>query len=293
MDKKVIDNIVWWIPFRKLRNSIRDLLLYNLETRNLCSNLDNKIDNLIQIQRLLNQHYLDNIEKKISALFEIYKLSNINNVNNVEDFKGQIGHDIIAYLCLKNKKNGFYIDIGAYDGIKLSNTYIFEKLGWNGFCVEANPKTFESLKKNRRCDAYNYALSSVKNEKAKFITSSVDVLDVLEMHKTDRHENRIIKESNNNIKYIEVPTITFEELMNKYENIEHIDFMSLDIEGGELDVLKSINFNKYSFGLITVEFNNNYNEIKHLMFSNGYKVLIENHFDIIFIKNNHIDFCLD
>lgn len=190
------------------------------------------------------------------------------------------------------KKSGFYVDIGAYDGIEFSNTYIFEKIGWDGFCVEANPKTFDLLKNNRKCDVYNYALSSTNDSKAKFLTSTVNMLDVLEMYKTDRHENRIIRESNNNIEYIEIPTITFDELMKNYNDIDYIDFMSLDIEGGELDILKTIDFNKYSFGVITVEINHNYEEIKQLMFSNGYKVLIENHWDLMFIKDTKIDFTL-
>ena len=91
------------------------------------------------------------------------------------------------------------------------------------------------------------------------------------------------------MEYIEVDTITFDELMSNYKNINHIDFMSLDIEGGELDVLRSIDFDKYSFGLITVEYNENYNEILELMNSKGYKKLMDNHWDLIFIKNHNID----
>lgn len=98
MNKKTIDNIVWWIPFKKLRNAIRELMLYNLETRNLYYSLENKIDDFIK-NTSLNINYLNNIENKISTFFEIYKLSNINDIKY---FKGQIGHDIIAYLCLKN-----------------------------------------------------------------------------------------------------------------------------------------------------------------------------------------------
>lgn len=255
--KKDIDNIVWWIPFKKLRDSLRRLLL-----------------NIIELK------------KQFSIFNDIYILSNSYGL----DYKGQIGQDIIAYICLKNKKNGFYIDIGAYDGITLSNTYIFEKLGWNGFCVEANPKTFEKLQNNRKCDCYNYALCSKELGKSKFFTSSIDVLDVLEVHNSDSHRDRIIKSSNNNTNVIEIETTTFEKIMNNYKDVQHIDFMSLDIEGGEFDVLSSIDFNKYSFSLITVEYNDKYNEIKEFMLSKGYKILMKNRFDLIFIKNSNIDF---
>ena len=256
MNSNIIDRIVWWIPFKQLRNDIRELL-----------------------EKLLKSKERDSLLLNLQIMSNTYGL----------DFKGQIGQDIIAYLCLKNKKNGFYIDIGAYDGINLSNTYIFEKLGWDGFCVEASPKTFEELKKNRKCDLYNCAVSSKNIGKAKFLTSTVGVLDVLDTHNTAGHKERIERESDNNMEYIEVYTITFEELMSNYKNINHIDFMSLDIEGGELDVLRSIDFDKYSFGLITVEYNENYNEILELMNSKGYKKLMDNNCDLIFIKNHNID----
>lgn len=254
MDLKTIDRIVWWIPIKRLRDDVRELLKSIIK--------DNS-----------------------SLLLDFHIMSNSYGL----DFKGQIGQDIIAYLCLKNKKNGFYIDIGAYDGIDLSNTYIFEKLGWNGFCVEASPKTFEKLQKNRKCDLYNYAVCSKNIGKTRFLTSTAAVLDVLDIHNTDKHKERIKIESDNNMEYIEVDTITFDELMSNYKDITHIDFMSLDIEGGELDVLKSINFDKYSFGLITVEFNDNYKEILELMISKGYKKLMDNNCDMIFIKNHNID----
>ena len=254
MDLKTIDRIVWWIPIKRLRDDVRELLKSIIK--------DNS-----------------------SLLLDFHIMSNSYGL----DFKGQFGQDIIAYLCLKNKKNGFYIDIGAYDGIGLSNTYIFEKLGWNGFCVEASPKTFEKLQKNRKCDSYNYAVCSKNIGKTRFLTSSSGELDVLDIHNTDKHKERIKIESDNNMEYIEVDTITFDELMSNYKDITHIDFMSLDIEGGELDVLKSINFDKYSFGLITVEYNDNYKEILELMISKGYKKLMDNHCDMIFIKNHNID----
>ena len=92
MNSNIIDRIVWWIPFKQLRNDIRELL-----------------------EKLLKSKERDSLLLNLQIMSNTYSL----------DFKGQIGQDIIAYLCLKNKKNGFYIDIGAYDGIRWSNTYIF------------------------------------------------------------------------------------------------------------------------------------------------------------------------
>lgn len=162
MNSNIINRIVWWIPFKQLRNDIRELL-----------------------EKLLKS--VEAIEKNKSLLLNLNIMSNTYDL----DFKGEIGQDIIAYLCLKNKKNGFYIDIGAYDGINLSNTYIFEKLGWDGFCVEASPKTFEALKKNRKCDLYNYAVCSKNIGKTSFLISRADGLNVLEYHNTTEHKKEL------------------------------------------------------------------------------------------------------
>ena len=73
-------------------------------------------------------------------------------------------------------------------------------------------------------------------------------------------------------------------MSKNYPDVKHIDFLSIDIEGGELIVLETIDFNKYSFGLITVE--NNFEEgvLVNFMKKNGYKVLIDIGLDILFIK---------
>lgn len=75
-----------------------------------------------------------------------------------ESFCGQLGQDVIAYSILCKKKSGFYVDIGANDGVSISNSLVFERLGWQGFCVEANPRTYEKLKQSRSCDTYNLAV---------------------------------------------------------------------------------------------------------------------------------------
>ena len=209
------------------------------------------------------------------------------NIENIEDFKfqSQYDQDFLAYIFFNGKKNGFYIDIGAYDGIALSNTFIFEKLGWKGFCVEASPKNFSELQKNRKCDLYNYAICNKNIGKAKFLTSNISVLDVLDIHNTVEHKERIKRESDN-MEYVEVNTITFDDLMKNYPNINNIDFLSLDIEGGELDVLKTIDFQKYNFNLLTIENNEPKDTLIDFMKEKGYKALLTLGCDILFIKNS-------
>ena len=82
-----------------------------------------------------------------------------------------------------------------------------------------------------------------------------------------------------------VKTKTFEKLMSN-NKINHIDFMSIDVEGAEFAVLESIDFNKYKFDLITIENNHGVKKLRDYMFSKGYKVLLDIGVDILFIPKN-------
>lgn len=119
--------------------------------------------------------------------------------------------------------------IGANDGLEIDNTLLFENLGWQGFCVEANPKTFEKLKHNRKCDCYNVALFSENVGKIKMATSNISGFDTLEMNADEAYKNKIKAWTGEELEYIEVETTTFNALMQNYSQVSHIDFMSLDV----------------------------------------------------------------
>lgn len=253
--KKLLDKIIWWLPTYKLRMTVRNFIDNYFELKHLKENLISKFHNFY-------------IDVPIT-------------------FHSQTCQDLLAYIYFQGKKEGFFIDIGAYDGIFISNTYLFEKLGWKGICIEANPDRFKLLEKNRKCDCYNLAIHSKTGEKLEFITATnTDVLNVLKEHSSHKHIDRMKKTNiEEELKTIEIDSITFDDLMSKnYPDVKHIDFLSIDIEGGELIVLETIDFNKYSFGLITVE--NNFEEgvLVNFMNERGYKVLIDIGLDILFIK---------
>jgi FkbM family methyltransferase len=200
------------------------------------------------------------------------------------EFRGQCLQDAIAYLYLKQKENGFYIDIGANDGIVGSNTYIFEQIGWKGVCIEPQPDIFKRLTYFRKCDCYNVALSSVSDEKLEFIkVNDMNGLSGFSEWLTDDHK-KTINESGN-AETINVTTKTFDDIMKNYPDTTVIDFLSIDVEGYELNILRTIDFTKYSFGIITVESNGNENEISDLMTKNGYKYLMDAGCDIMFVPN--------
>nr|QGT50062.1 hypothetical protein Helico4rc_1820 [uncultured Helicobacter sp.] len=227
---------------------------------------------------------IDRIEYLIDTLW----LSNLQN----ERFEGQLGQDALAYSILRQKKNGFFVDIGAHDGISINNSYLFERLGWSGFCVEANPQTYAALKKNRKCDTYNLAIFSKNIGMTTLVASDSDcsALDTLEINLTQSHKERIDKLGG--AKTISVQTATFNEIMQHYPDVFHIDFMTLDVEGGEMEVLRGIDFDKYTFSVMTIE--HNYTDAKYqiidFLHTKGYRVLMQNAWDIMFVKSLHIEY---
>ncbi len=236
---------------------------------------------------------LDEKISRIDAKTEIAFQSAFSNLHRHPKTYSQLGADLVAYALHNGKKDGFYVDIGANDGVSISNTLLFENLGWQGFCVEANPKTFEKLRKNRKCDCYNLAVFSKNVGKTRMATTSCDGLDSLEINLTDNHRNRMQYEGGRDeeIQFIEVQSATFDEIMANYPDITHIDFMSMDIERGEFEALQGIDFDKYTFSLMAIEHNNvaeAIEKITALLESKGYKLLFFNAWDFFFVPDDRL-----
>lgn len=188
----------------------------------------------------------------------------------------------------KDKKDGFFLEIGADDGIDKSNTKFYEELGWKGMCIEPSDKRFKLLEANRNCICENYAISDSIGEVefmdisgwGKGLSGIVDKYD-------NRHKNRIQQElrhpQNKGNETITVKTELLSNLLDKH-NITEIDFCTIDTEGGEFDIIKTIDFDKYKINIILVE--NNYKEsnVKDYLTSKGYKHVTTLTIDDVFIK---------
>ena len=181
-----------------------------------------------------------------------------------------------------DKKKGFYLDIGAHDGVTGSNTYFFEKLGWDGICLEPIPSVFNKLKKNRNCLSLNVALSNTEGEEEFLVLEGyTEMLSGIIKNYEKKHLDRIeseLKSMGGKKNYIKCKTIRFDQL----ELPETIDYVSLDVEGSELSILETIDFKKIKIGLISVE--NNYND------SNIVKIMLDNDFEVVKIANCDIIF---
>lgn len=189
------------------------------------------------------------------------------------------GEDLFLERYFKDVKNGFYVDIGAHHPFKFSNTYLFYKNGWNGINVEPNQERLE-LFKNFRPHDINVGVGIGTYEGIgdyfKFDQAAYNTLD------QDLAEKRKTMYSGK----IQINVITLENLLENYlPKNKNIDFLKIDVEGKDMEVLKSNNWKKFRPNLVMVEdnyidFSNLYtNEMVYLMTDAGYtlyKILSNN-----------------
>lgn len=194
----------------------------------------------------------------------------------------QYGQDFVAlkYLNREIKKlsgggyTPFYIDIGANDGVSFSNSKMMEELGWDGICIEPDSDVYRDLIQNRTCCCINVAVSNTSGM-AKFTKiTGPQMLSGLSDGYSDEHKERIRREveaCNGKIEEVTVPLLTFEEIMKKIPKRKRIDFVSIDTEGNEDKILRSINLDKWDIRLFAVE--NNYKDcdMRRYMKQWGYK----------------------
>jgi FkbM family methyltransferase len=206
-------------------------------------------------------------------------------------FYSQYGQDrFIAEQVFKQKRNGFFLDIGAYDGITMSNTFVFEKeFGWKGVCIEPNPIVFDQLKINRSCTTVNCCISD-RECQVKFMAVSgwgvmlSGILDFFDKRHIERID-KAIEEHGGRKELIDIPSLPLHKILDKH-NINKIDYCSIDVEGGELKVLDSLDFSKVDVRVLTIENNYGTNEVRNYLKPYGYSLIAKIGSDEIYEKNS-------
>lgn len=210
------------------------------------------------------------------------------------EYKSQYGQDrYVNETFFQNKKGGFFLDIGAHDGITGSNTYFFEKeLGWHGICFEPLPHLFKKLQESRDCICINKCVAAVEGQLPFLHVDSVDEMLSGLCGTYDPRALQIVtqdmKTYGGEFKILQLEAIRLDTLLPQH-GITHIDFLSLDTEGSELEILKTIDFSKITIDVITVE--NNYNEspIREFLLNHQYQFIIHLGVDDIFIRTGAVD----
>jgi FkbM family methyltransferase len=175
------------------------------------------------------------------------------------EYKSQHKQDQFIVNYFKGKRNGVFIDIGAHDGIDLSNTYVLEKeLEWTGICIEPIEYEYKKLIENRSCITYNcacYETNGIEKFTLVEFDGYPDMLSGIAKDITFKHMSNILSESQRigaKRKVIEVHTRILNEILEE-NKIYDIDFLSVDTEGSELKILKSIDYDKFHIKVIIYE----------------------------------------
>lgn len=196
----------------------------------------------------------------------------------------------------KGHKYGFFVDIGAHDGVSINNTLYFEsKNNWSGICAEPIPEIFDKLKINRhKCINLNLAIDN-NDGNTEFIHNKghTEMLSGIKNHYDPRHSQRLQREIQSNggsTQIINVPTKKLSTIF-KENNIKNVNYLSIDVEGGEFPVIKSIDFDNVFIDVIGFE--NNYSDtvttnIINYLSEKGYKTTSYRGCDVIMIHNNSV-----
>lgn len=198
----------------------------------------------------------------------------------------QAGQD--AFLderVFKGKRDGTFVEIGGYDGISGSNCLFFEMMrGWSGILIEPSPKFFAKASAIRKTTCLQVALADKEGE-AEFLevqegfsqmsglTASYDESLRSTVESDPRHKGELIK----------VKTQTLESILDN-AGLTAVDYVSLDVEGGEMSVLSTFPFEKYDIQAWTIENNTSDTEVPQLMIAKGYQRIEAIGVDDVYIR---------
>ena len=202
------------------------------------------------------------------------------------------GEDKFIERYFRNKPKGFYIDVGCYHPLDGNNTQLLYKKGWNGINLDINYYSIELFNFLRKRDINIHSgISNKKNRLTMYYRKEINMLNTLDEKIAKMNFRNGYKKKN-----IQVNTLNY--FISKYfKKIDMIDFINIDVEGVELNVLKSLNFKKYKPKLICVEIHNikkmfdtNYkylktNSIYNFLVKKGYKIVWKYKYSFIFERS--------
>ena len=187
----------------------------------------------------------------------------------------QFGEDLVLrHFVLKDNKNyqGFFIDIGAYHPTKYSNTYYFYQRGWRGLNIDAKPGSMMRFNKKRPKDTNLEIGVALKSDKKEFYIFKEPAFNTFSLEMANKWQAQ-------GQELLRKELVTIDSLSNILDEYlpdnKKIDFMSIDVEGFDLEVLKSNNWQKYRPRYILVELHDE--KIENILESEIY----------LFLKNNN------
>jgi FkbM family methyltransferase len=168
-------------------------------------------------------------------------------------FYSQHGEDYLAWRALGRPTHGYYVEVGALDGRRFSNTYALEQMGWSGVCIEAHPDYAQMTRGNRPgaivvhaacCDQDCQSISFYTNRRGSLSAlTPMDPALIQQRYSAYFHGYQEVK----------VPARTLSTILAEAAAPASIDLLSIDVEGHELPVLRGLDFDRYLPRIVAVE----------------------------------------
>lgn len=245
--------------------------------------LVNRVLNYIGIRLLSTQRYnqreelILNLSREINSirLLEFAKSCNLplSFLDYMErEFKeshSQLSQDLLAGWLFRNEK-GVFCEVGGGDGVLYSNSYYLEKLGWKGVIIEPSKRNLAKIRKVRSCEISSLAAWSVSGLTMKF--RETENLELSTFEQFVNADNNL-QDRRHILSKTLVTTTTLTEVLSNLNAPKHFEYLSIDTEGSEMEVLHGLDFNQFHPILITVEhnFTPNRHQIHEFLTSKGYQ----------------------
>lgn len=200
----------------------------------------------------------------------------------------QQAEDLQIHKILKRKKTGFYVDIGAYDPDRFSNTKMFYKMGWNGINIEPNTINYQKFLKERIRDInLNIGIGNKEGDLSFFLFIP-DTLSTFSESEADDY----IKQGYKLVEKVKVPVKKLANVLKEHAKNKQLDFFSIDTEGLDMDVLKSNDWDLFNPKVICIESashshtntSKKEDSIDGFLKSKGYKEVYSNSTNSIYVK---------
>jgi len=183
---------------------------------------------------------------------------------------GQFLQDLWVAYETKMRKGGFFVEFGATDGIKFSNTRALEtRLGWNGILAEPAHVWYPALRRNRACFIDDRCVWTTTGETLTFNQPAIAAHSTIDAFS----EGDNLAGTRAEGQRYEVTTVSLNDLLAHWNAPRRIDYLSIDTEGSELDILQALDFGTWEIRLLTVEHNHTpkRQEIHDFLASKGYR----------------------
>lgn len=237
---------------------------------------DGEESSINYFENLGNQGLLDykQLEHDVRFMQKCDKSAAILFLHLLRHSKSQLRQDVHVLLRNNMKENGYFVEIGAHDGISFSNTYMLEQIfNWKGIVVEPSPQFNTLIRKNRSCFVDTRCVYTKSNKIVDFVEHKSSSLSGIQCYNDANRAELSGKES----RVIQLNTISLNDLLGHYEAPSIIDYISVDTEGSEFSILENFDFGKYKVQFFSIEHNYSSmrDDLTHLMETNGYKRIME------------------